>query len=108
MTHPDNDNHPGKDDHDTDAPYARKAERETGKPDQLKDKVSKSESRQDALQDEAVERPRLRERLQRDGRLPVNWRHVNVGLSSRAHTQKAASKKAGGGIGNSGSYAATS
>jgi len=55
MTQPDNDNHPGKDDSDTDAPYARKAERTTGKPDQLKDKVSKSESRQDALQDEAVE-----------------------------------------------------
>ena len=55
MTHPDNDNHPGKDDSDTDAPYARKAERETGKTDQLKDKVSRSESRQDALQDEAVE-----------------------------------------------------
>ena len=55
MTNPENDNHPGKDDHDTDAPYARKAERETGKTDQLKDKVSKSESRQDALQDEAVE-----------------------------------------------------
>ncbi|MFW2341053.1 hypothetical protein [Brevundimonas sp.] len=45
----------GKDDSDTDAPFARKADRETGKPDQLKDKASKSESRQDALQDEAVE-----------------------------------------------------
>lgn len=48
-------NRPAKDDHDTDAPFARKAEREAGKPDQLKDRVSKSESRQDALQDEAVE-----------------------------------------------------
>jgi len=55
MTHPHNDNRPGKDDQDTDAPFARKAERLTGKPDQLKDRLSKSESRQDALQDEAVE-----------------------------------------------------
>jgi hypothetical protein len=55
MTHPDNDNCAGKDDHDTDAPFARKAERETGKPDQLKERLSRSESRQDALQDEAVE-----------------------------------------------------
>ena len=55
MTHLDNDNRPGKDDRDTDGPYARKADRETGKPDQLKDKLSRSESRQDALQDEAVE-----------------------------------------------------
>lgn len=45
----------GKDDRDINAPFARKAEPATGKPDQLKDKVSKSQSRQDALQDEAVE-----------------------------------------------------
>lgn len=45
----------GKDDSDTDTPFARKAEREHGKPDQLKERVKESGSRQDALQDEAVE-----------------------------------------------------
>jgi hypothetical protein len=45
----------GKEDTDTDAPFARKAEREHGKPDQLKDKVSGAENRQQALQDEAIE-----------------------------------------------------
>lgn len=45
----------GKEDRDLEAPFARKAEREHGKPDQLKERVRESGSRQDALQDEAVE-----------------------------------------------------
>lgn len=48
-------NRPIHDEHDADTPYARKVERESGKPDQLKDRLSESESRQDALQDEALE-----------------------------------------------------
>ena len=38
-----------------DVPYARKAERETGKPDQLCEDERKAESRQEALVDEGVE-----------------------------------------------------
>ncbi|HEX6860976.1 MAG TPA: hypothetical protein VF138_12355 [Caulobacteraceae bacterium] len=38
-----------------DAPYARKAERCEGKPDQLADKVAVTGDRQEALLDEAVE-----------------------------------------------------
>lgn len=50
-----NSNRPTNDDQDADAPYARKVDRESGKSDQLKDRLSESESRQDALQDEALE-----------------------------------------------------
>jgi len=50
-----NSNRPTNDDHDADTPYARKVEQESGKPDQLRDRLSESESRQDALQDEALE-----------------------------------------------------
>ena len=45
----------GKEDRDSEAPFARKAERVHGKPDQLKERVRESGNRQDALQDEAVE-----------------------------------------------------
>lgn len=45
----------GKDDCDTDAPPAKRAPREEGKPDQLKHKVSEAEDRQEALIDEGVE-----------------------------------------------------
>lgn len=41
-----------KDDHDTNAPHAKRAEREEGKPDQLK---NKAENRQEALVDEGIE-----------------------------------------------------
>lgn len=44
-----------KDDCDTEAPHARHAPRETGKPDQLKDKAEAAEDRQEALIDEGVE-----------------------------------------------------
>lgn len=41
-----------KDDHNPDAPHAKHAAREEGKPDQLK---NKAENRQEALVDEGVE-----------------------------------------------------
>ena len=45
----------GRDDCDTNAPPAKRAPREEGKPDQLKPKVDEAEDRQEALIDEAVE-----------------------------------------------------
>lgn len=48
-----------KEDENPDTPHARRAVRETGKPDQLKDKAreaeDRDEDRQEALIDEAVE-----------------------------------------------------
>lgn len=44
-----------KEDCDPETPHARHAEREQGKPDQLKDAESKAESRQEALVDEGLE-----------------------------------------------------
>lgn len=44
-----------RDDCDPDTPHARKAARETGKPDQLREKERKSEDRQEALLDEGLE-----------------------------------------------------
>lgn len=41
-----------KDDHSPDTPHAKRAEREEGKPDQLK---NKAENRQEALVDEGIE-----------------------------------------------------
>jgi hypothetical protein len=46
---------PAREDHDPDAPYAKKAAREHGKPDQLREGERKSEDRQEALIDEALE-----------------------------------------------------
>ncbi len=51
MTQP----HPARTDCDTDIAPARKAEREQGKPDQLKAHVEQAEDRQEALIDEGVE-----------------------------------------------------
>ena len=42
-------------DHDVDTPHARKAERLHGKPDQLNEKHSDAEDRQEALIDEGIE-----------------------------------------------------
>ncbi len=49
--------HPTKtqEDCDPNTPPAKKAEREEGKPDQLKDKAKDAENRQEALIDEGVE-----------------------------------------------------
>ncbi|MGO4410213.1 MULTISPECIES: hypothetical protein [unclassified Brevundimonas] len=49
--------HPTKahEDADPNTPPSKHAEREVGKPDQLKDKTKGAESRQEALIDEAVE-----------------------------------------------------
>lgn len=44
-----------QEDCDTDTPHARKAEREHGKPDQLKPEDRKAEDRQQALVDEGIE-----------------------------------------------------
>lgn len=44
-----------KHDQDPNAPYAKRAAVEEGKPDQLKDKVKDAENRQEALIDEGVE-----------------------------------------------------
>lgn len=44
-----------QEDCDTDTPHARKAEREHGKPDQLKPEDRKAEDRQQALIDESLE-----------------------------------------------------
>ena len=44
-----------QEDCDPETPYAKRAERETGKPDQLREKDRKTESRQEALVDEGVE-----------------------------------------------------
>ncbi len=54
MTQP---RHPTKiqQDSDPDTPFAKHAERETGKPDQLREKEREAESRQEALLDEGVE-----------------------------------------------------
>lgn len=46
---------PFRDDSDPDTPHARKAEREHGKPDQLREKERHAENRQQALIDEALE-----------------------------------------------------
>ena len=47
--------HPAKTDCDTDVAPARKAEREQGKPDQLKTHTEQAEDRQEALLDEGIE-----------------------------------------------------
>jgi len=44
-----------RDDCDPDTPHAKKAGRETGKPDQLRESDRKSEDRQEALLDEGLE-----------------------------------------------------
>lgn len=44
-----------QEDCDTDTPHARKAEREHGKPDQLKPEERQAEDRQQALVDEGLE-----------------------------------------------------
>jgi len=44
-----------RDDDDPDAPYARRAPREHGKPDQLDDEGGLAENRQEALIDEGLE-----------------------------------------------------
>lgn len=44
-----------REDCDPDTPHAKKAERETGKPDQLRESERKSEDRQEALLDEGLE-----------------------------------------------------
>lgn len=49
------DGKPRNDDHDTDTPHARRADRLEGKPDQLKDKTDCAEDRQEALIDEGIE-----------------------------------------------------
>ena len=52
---PDTEPHTTKTDHDTDVAPARKAEREHGKPDQLKTHTDQAENRQEALLDEGLE-----------------------------------------------------
>lgn len=47
--------HTPKDDCNPETPHARRAPREHGKPDQLKDKTELAEDRQEALIDEGVE-----------------------------------------------------
>lgn len=47
--------HTTKEDCDPATPHARRAPREEGKPDQLKDEVELAEDRQEALIDEGVE-----------------------------------------------------
>lgn len=47
--------HTSKEDCDPNTPAARRAPREHGKPDQLKDKADLAEDRQEALIDEGVE-----------------------------------------------------
>jgi len=44
-----------REDQNSDTPYARKAARETGKPDQLRESERDSENRQEALLDEGLE-----------------------------------------------------
>lgn len=44
-----------RDDCDPDTPHARKAARETGKPDQLRESEREAEDRQEALLDEGLE-----------------------------------------------------
>jgi len=44
-----------RDDGDPDTPHAKKAARETGKPDQLREKERHAEDRQEALLDEGLE-----------------------------------------------------
>ena len=44
-----------RDDRDPDTPHARKAARETGKPDQLRESERDAEDRQEALLDEGLE-----------------------------------------------------
>lgn len=46
---------PTREDCDPDTPHARKAEREHGKPDQLKPEDRQAEDRQQALVDEGIE-----------------------------------------------------
>lgn len=46
---------PAQEDCDPDTPHARRAQRETGKPDQLREAERASEDRQEALVDEGVE-----------------------------------------------------
>lgn len=44
-----------RDDYDPDTPHAKKAARESGKPDQLRETERNSEDRQEALLDEGLE-----------------------------------------------------
>ena len=56
MTQPDSpQKSPAQEDCDPDTPHARKADREHGKPDQLKAEDRKAEDRQQALVDEGIE-----------------------------------------------------
>jgi hypothetical protein len=55
MTEAITDTHRAKQDCDPETPHARKAERQHGKPDQLKEAESLAESRQEALVDEGLE-----------------------------------------------------
>lgn len=56
MTQPDTtQKSPAQEDCDPNTPHARKADREHGKPDQLKEGERKAEDRQQALVDEGVE-----------------------------------------------------
>jgi hypothetical protein len=52
---PETANRTDRDDCDPETPYARKAEREHGKPDQLREKDRVAEDRQQALIDESLE-----------------------------------------------------
>ncbi len=54
-TNPDQTTPSSRDDCDPEAPHARKAAREHGKPDQLREKDRASEDRQEALLDEGLE-----------------------------------------------------
>ncbi len=44
-----------REDRDPDTPHAKKARRQAGKPDQLREKARHAESRQEALVDEGIE-----------------------------------------------------
>jgi hypothetical protein len=54
-THTDQTKPSPRDDRDPDTPHAKKAPREHGKPDQLREKERDSEDRQEALLDEGLE-----------------------------------------------------
>lgn len=54
-THADQPKSSTREDCDPDTPFAKRAERETGKPDQLRETERKSEDRQEALIDEGLE-----------------------------------------------------
>lgn len=53
--HPEPQASSAREDHDPDTPHARKAAREHGKPDQLREKERDAEDRQEALIDEGLE-----------------------------------------------------